>query len=507
MSKTTQASRRLFLQQAAALSGLGVAAPFAANLAAMGAASAAGATDYKALVCIFLQGGNDSYNTVLATDAASWQAYQSVRNQQPESIALLKDVAANRAATAGSPAWLGGVLPLTPAQSMNRTFALHPMLTNTQALFNTQRRLAIMANVGPLIEPITKSEYRAKSKRIPAKLFSHNDQQNTWQAFAPEGATVGWGGRLADVIAADNGGSMFTAISASGNSVWLNGQSIKQYQVATTGATRLGTYTDQHGLTSVYNMPHVGAALERMVRQSSSAHAFSRDIGVVNGRSIEGERALTAALAAYSPSAAPFGPSSSLMYDSVIKGEPVVNPLAEQLQIVARIIAARGTLGLKRQVFFVNLYGFDTHDRQNLNHADLMARLDHGLGYFDTVLRAMGAENAVTTFTASDFGRTFTSNGDGTDHGWGAHHFVMGGAVRGGTIAGTFPTLCAKNTQNNEFDASPDQLLNGALLPTTSVEQYGATFAQWMGVSSANTRIVFPAIGNYSVGSVTSLLA
>lgn len=498
MTTPHNASRRLFLQQATALSGLGMAAPFAANLAAMGAASAATATDYKALVCIFLHGGNDAYNTVVATDTGSWQNYQAVRNQQPESIALLRDVAANRTATVGSPEWLGGVLPLTPAQTLSRTFALHPMLTNAQALFNTQRRLAILANVGPLIEPLTKAEYRARSKRVPSKLFSHNDQQNTWQAFAPEGATVGWGGKLADMVAADNGGSMFTAISASGNSVWLNGQSVKQYQVAPSGATRLGTYTDNLGRTSVYNMPEVGAALERMVRQSSAAHVYGKDIGAVSGRAIDGERALTAALAAYSRDSAPFGPTSSLMYGSLIKGEPTVNPLAEQLQIVARIIAARSTLGLKRQVFFVNLYGFDTHDRQNLNHADLMARLDHGLGYFDTVLRGLGAENAVTTFTASDFGRTFTSNGDGTDHGWGGHHFVMGGAVRGGTIAGSYPTIGVKNTNNNEFDTSPDQILNGALLPSSSVDQYGATLARWMGVSSSTARLIFPNIGNFS---------
>lgn len=505
MTTPHNVSRRLFLQQAAALSGLGVAAPFAANLAAMGAASAATASDYKALVCIFLHGGNDAYNTVLATDSNSWQNYQAVRNQQPDSIALLKDVAPNLAAPVGSPAWLGGVLPLAPAQSMSRTFALHPMLKNAQALFNTQRRLAILANVGPLIEPLTKSEYRARSKRVPTKLFSHNDQQNTWQAFAPEGATVGWGGKLADVVAADNGGSMFTAISASGNSVWLNGQAVKQYQVAPTGATRLGTYTDTQGRTSVYNMPEVGAALERMARQSSAAHVYGKDIGAVNTRAIDGERTLTAALAAYSRDAAPFGPSSSMLYNSLVKGEPTTNPLAEQLQIVARIIAARSTLGLKRQVFFVNLYGFDTHDRQNLSHADLMARLDHGLGYFDTVLRSLGAENSVTTFTASDFGRTFTSNGDGTDHGWGGHHFIMGGAVRGGSIAGSFPTIGLKNTQNNEFDASPDQLLNGALLPTTSVDQYGAALARWMGVSSTSAQLIFPNLSNFSLNGLPLL--
>lgn len=490
-------SRRLFLKHSAGLSCLGVASPFALNLAALGAASATNASDYKALVCIFMYGGNDAYNTVLATDPVSWQSYQAVRNQQPDSIALLKDVSANRAAPVGSPAWLGGVLPLVPAQPMSRNLALHPMLTNVQSLYNIHRRLAVVANVGPLIEPLTKSDYRVRAKRIPAKLFSHNDQQNTWQAFAPEGAMVGWGGKLADVIAGANGGSMFTAVSATGNSVWLNGQTVKQYQVATSGATRLGTYTDTQGRTSVYNEPAVGAALERMVARSVSGHMYSRDISTVNDRAIQGARELTAALSSHARDAAPYGPPSRLHYDSPVTGGQVLNPLAEQLQIVSRVIAARATLGLKRQVFFVGLPGFDTHDKQSLVHADLMARMDHALAYFDDVLRSIGMEQAVTTFTASDFGRTFTSNGDGTDHGWGGHHFVMGGAVQGGSVLGRFPEICPKNSHNNDFDASADQLHNGALLPTTSVDQYGAALAAWMGVSRADAKVIFPNLGNF----------
>lgn len=498
MNNSFDASRRLFLRQSAAVSAMGAAAPFALNLAAAGAASAATASDYKALVCIFLQGGNDAYNTVLATDAASWANYSVVRNQAPDSIALLKGVAADSTKPVGSPAWLGGVLPITPATNQGRTFALHPKLTDVQSLFNTQGRLAIVSNVGPLIEPLTKEEYNRKLKRIPAKLFSHNDQQNTWQAFAPEGATVGWGGRLADAIASDNGGSMFTAISSSGNSVWLNGQTVKQYQVSPAGAIRLGTYADGLGNSRVYNSPEVGALLERIVRRDASGHAMSKDIGAVNSRSIDGERVLTAALAAYSPDSAPFGPASSLMYDSIVQGGLVTNPLAEQLRIVARTIAARTTLGVKRQVFFVSLYGFDTHDLQNKNHAELMARLNHGLKYFDTALQALGVADAVTTFTASDFGRTFTSNGDGTDHGWGAHHMVMGGAVAGGNIYGAFPTLAAKNANNNEFDGSPDQLLNGVLLPRVSVDQYGATLGRWLGASDSAISGIFRNLSNFS---------
>jgi uncharacterized protein (DUF1501 family) len=156
-------------------------------------------------------------------------------------------------------------------------------------------------------------------------------------------------------------------------------------------------------------------------------------------------------------------------------------------------------IGAKRQVFFVSLGGFDSHDAQNANHAQLMARLAHGMRYFSDTLAGMGASNQVATFTASDFGRTFTSNGDGTDHGWGAHHFVMGGAVRGGALYGTFPAYGTKNANDNGFDSSPDQLGNGSLLPTTSVDQLGATLGKWFGLSDTQLLDVFPNLRYFSL--------
>ena len=178
--------------------------------------------------------------------------------------------------------------------------------------------------------------------------------------------------------------------------------------------------------------------------------------------------------------------------------------LAEQLRIVARIIggASKPASGIKRQVFMVRLDGFDTHDGQPIGHARLMGRLSMALDYFNTLLAspAIDAANAVTVFTASEFGRTFGSNGDGTDHGWGAHHFVMGGAVRGGDFYGRFPQLAVKNTNNNNFDASPDQLGNGALLPQTSVDQLGATLGRWFGLSDTQLLEVFPNLANFNVG-------
>jgi len=506
---TINASRRLFLRHAGAMSatvGAG-AAPFALNLAALGTASAQAATDYKAVVCIFLFGGNDSINMVLPTDASSWAAYSATRNQAPESIALLAaGTAPVASAMAGSPSRLGGVLPITPVNAQGRTFALHPLMGTLQTMFNTDKRLAILPNTGPLIMPTSKAQYAQSSFPKPAHLFSHNDQSNTWQTFKPEGATTGWGGRMADLMGTQNTKAVFTSISASGNSVWLAGQSIKQYQVSTNGAIRMGS--DASG--KVYGSTDVAAALERIVKGTRGTHVFEGDMAAIANRALDAELALRTALKAASdplfgtaPTTGAYNANTDpkLQYDNPLTGAKSANPLAQQLQIVARMIDAGmgGAIGTKRQVFFVSMGGFDTHDNENRNHADLMARLAHALRYFDTTLGAMNARNAVTTFTGSDFGRTFTSNGDGTDHGWGAHHFVMGGAVKGGDLYGNFPVLGLKNASNNNFYSSPNQLGNGSLLPENSVDQLGATLGKWFGLSDTQLLDVFPNLKNFSV--------
>jgi uncharacterized protein (DUF1501 family) len=504
---TMNTSRRLFLRQAGALSGLlgSAAAPMALNLAAAGNVAAQTAGDYKALVCLFLFGGNDALNMVLPTDAASFAAYSAVRNQLPDSIALLAPgAAANAGAAWASPARLGGVLPITPINNQGRTFALHPVMGSLQSMFNTDRRLAIVPNIGPLVLPTTKAQYALKSHPKPLSLFSHNDQQNTWQALAPEGATRGWGGRMGDMLAGQNSRAVYTAVSAAGNAVWLSGQTVQQYQVGGTGAIRMGTGADG----KIFGSSDVGAAMQRVVSAGRGGHLFEGDVAAVSQRSIAAEEALRTALKPASDAMFGTAPATGaynanndpkLQYDNPTNGNRTFNGLAQQLQIVARMIEAAGasTVGAKRQVFFVSLGGFDTHDDQNRNHADLMAKLAHALRYFDTTLGAMGARNNVTTFTASDFGRTFTSNGDGTDHGWGSHHFVMGGAVKGGDLYGAFPVLGAKNASNNNFDSSPDQLGNGSLLPTTSVDQLGATLGRWFGLSDTQLQDIFPNLVNF----------
>lgn len=476
---TNPAARRLFLKQASAMAGLGVGTPFALNLAAMGEVAAQSATDYKALVCVFMAGGNDAFNTVVATDTESWSNYLSVRNQSGSSIALTSSQ----------------LLGIAPKNTQGRQFALHPRLQQMQGLFNTQKRLAILANVGTLIEPVTKSQYESKARRLPAKLFSHNDQQSTWQALGPEGTAFGWGGRIADQIASGNGQSLFTAISAAGNSTWTSGQSVKQYQVSVNGPVRHGTVAYPGGLSATFNSPAVGAALEKIVQRNTTNSVMANDLVSISGRSISAEKLLSQYLPAATDSA--YGGTSELQYLSPKTNALTINDLAHQLQIVARVIGSRAGLGMKRQVFFVNMYGFDTHDNQAVNHTEQLAKLDHALGYFDTTLNRMGISQQVTTFTASDFGRSFTSNGDGTDHGWGAHHFIMGGAVQGGDVHGTFPVLAPKNATNNGFDGSSDQLANGVLLPKISVDQYGATLARWMGLSNSQIADVFPNLSNF----------
>ncbi len=502
------ASRRLFLRQAGAMSALvGTAAPMALNLAAMGSASAQAAGDYKALVCLFFFGGNDSFHMVLPTDASSWAAYTATRNQAPDPISLLLPGTVPVAtAAAGSPARLGGVLPISPSNPQGRSFALHPLMSGLQGLFNTDKRLAIVPNVGPLIMPTTKVQYGQNAHPKPPRLFSHNDQQSTWQALRPEGATRGWGGRLGDLLASSNSQPVFTAISASGNAVFLAGDTVKQYQVSSNGAIPMGV--DSSG--RVFGSADIGTALHRLAASSRSSHPFDTDTAAVSRRSIDAELLLRTALRA--PSDPEFGtaPSSGsynanndpkLRYNNPITGVTAFNSLAQQFQVVARMVDAglRGVTGTRRQVFFVSMGGFDTHDGQNISLSDLYARINHAMMYFDTTMGALNARNQVTTFTASDFGRTFTSNGDGTDHGWGSHHFVMGGAVNGGDLYGRFPTLAMKNANNSNFDGSNDQLNNGSLLPVNSVDQLGSTLGLWFGASDTQLAGVFPNLANFNL--------
>jgi uncharacterized protein (DUF1501 family) len=491
-------SRRELLRRAGALSLATPVAPFALNLAAMGNAAASTVGDYKALVCLFMNGGNDAYNTVLATDTPSWSAYSTARNYGTEPVALARAGTPADVRAAAFNATLGGVLPISPAHAQGRGFALHPLLGGVRDVFSAGR-LAVVANVGAIVQPMSKSDYASPSFPKPPKLFSHADQQAYWQTFGNLGDQPGWGGRLADLVLSGNRKSMFTSVSISGNAAWLTGRQAKQFQLATSGNIHLG------GASTLFGSSVVQQKLQALSRGARGANLLERDHAAVVARSIDADAVLATALPGAGAGAwgtaglAPGAVDPLLTYRNPDTGLVEVNPMAQQLQAVARMIAARGTLGMTRQVFFVSGDDFDTHDGQPQRHAVNMARLSHALAYFDTALQRMGVANQVTTFTASDFGRGFISNGAGTDHGWGGHHFVMGGAVRGGDIYGTFPVYGTPDRTGN-FN-SPDQVTNGAMLPAISVDQYAATMGRWFGVSDANLAAILPNLGNFDVAS------
>jgi uncharacterized protein (DUF1501 family) len=345
--------------------------------------------------------------------------------------------------------------------------ALAPQLTGLQALFN-QGRMGVLLNVGPLIAPTTKAQYTAKTVPLPPKLFSHNDQQSVWQSSLAEGATSGWGGRLGDLFLNQNSTSAFTCMNVSGNAVFMAGQQAVQYQVSSTGAVKLSATTG-----TSFGSAAVSQALQTLT-QSTSTHWMEAEHARVMKRAVEAEVQLSAGLAAAPALATPFTAD---------------NPLATQLQMVAKTIAARQTLGTRRQVFFVSIGGFDLHDNLLAQHPGLLTRVSDALSSFYAATVELGVTNQVTTFTASDFGRTLTSNGDGSDHGWGSHHFVLGGAVAGNRFYGSLPAMAVNG---------PDDVGQGRLLPTTSVDQLGAALATWFGVPAGELPLVFPNVHNFS---------
>lgn len=446
----TDLSRRAFLQQSAALGIIGAAAPFAMNLAAIGEAAAATAADYKAMVCIFLFGGNDYANTVTPYDQPSYDQYATLRG----TIATARDqLAATRLAPTAPLA--GGL-----------EYALNPNLSPLLPLFDAQR-LAVLLNVGTLIQPTSKAAYTARSVQLPPKLFSHNDQQSFWQASNPEGATSGWGGRIGDLMMAGNGASALTCINATGNAVYLTGRNAIQYGITTNGPVPL-----LNNSTSLFGSAAGMTALRSLMR-TQRANLLEAEHSRIAARSLDLQAQVTGALAA-APALTTPSPNESL---------------ANQLRIVARMISVSQELGARRQVFFVSLGGFDNHDSILTTHPTLLSRLSAAMRAFHDTTVELGVADRVTAFTASDFGRTLTSNANGSDHGWGSHHFVMGGAVRGRSFYGTPPTPA-----NN----GPNDVGQGRLLPSLSVDQFGATLARWFGVPDGQMSTVLPNIVNYN---------
>ncbi|MES2443456.1 MAG: DUF1501 domain-containing protein [Pseudomonadota bacterium] len=449
---TNDQSRRAFIKRTTALGIAGSAAPFVTSLAAIGEAAAATASDYKALVCIFLYGGNDYANTLPPYDQASHDLYAAARPTLAHARATL-------AATA-----------LTPAVALpgGRQYALAPTMAPLMPVFNAGK-LAVALNVGTLIQPTTKAQYSGNSVPLPPKLFSHNDQQSYWQASNPEGATSGWGGRLGDLFQSGNGSATLTCINAAGNAVFLTGRQAIQYAVSTNGPIAL-----LNNNTNLFGSSLAATTL-RSIMSGPRANLFENEHATISKRALDTYAQVSTALAGAPAANFPLFPAG--------------NSLSDQLRIVARLISVSQELGAKRQVFFVSLGGFDMHDNLADDHPVQVGLLANAMkAFYDTTV-ALGIADRVTTFTGSDFGRTLQPNDDGSDHGWGSMHFVMGGAVNGRRFYGTAPAV-GNNT--------PDDVGQGRLLPTIAVDQYAATLASWFGVTPSNMVTVLPNIGNYN---------
>ncbi|MEM6536792.1 MAG: DUF1501 domain-containing protein [Pseudomonadota bacterium] len=457
-------NRRDFLMRCC--SSLGTGAAFASTLGSFNAI-AADVSDYKALVCVFLFGGIDCHDTIIPYDNQSYNDWEGIREP------ILASLDAN------APRRRSSLLELTGADIGGRQFAFPSEFGSLHQLYQ-QGQLAVVGNVGPLVETVTRTTFRNDSAALPPRLFSHNDQQSIWMANSPEGARFGWGGRIADFAQAAmaNSDAAFTAISAGGNAVLLTGETVQAFQVSESGPLAIQNSDSNF----VLNSNQFSDAYSEILRDEgiSRTNLFDRDFVGIRNLGLTANDSLSAALSTGVDPTNPFPDSR----------------LGRQLNIVARIISRQATLGARRQVFFVSTGGFDTHSDQADDLPGLQSNIDASISAFYTAIDGLNMSDKVTTFTASDFGRTLSVNGDGTDHGWGGHHLVLGGAVNGGQIIGNIPPAAF----NHEFDTG-----RGRLIPQISVDQYAAALGSWFGLSNTELMDVLPGLGNFDGGVFENL--
>jgi len=441
----------------------------ARSLAAIGAASLAGRlsqvnalaaspacpSDYKALVCVFLFGGNDGNNMVVPISTPRSNAANSYASY-----------AAVRAGLALPQASLNSI-----QTSKGDEYGLHPSLVELATLYNTKKNVAVLTNVGSLVTPLTQADYLHQSKAIPINLFSHLDQQTQLQTSMAQGfATTGWGGRLADAMQGCNATGFPTIVSVGGNALFATGSQTNPATVTAGQVLGLQGFAtnaaSQARLAALQNLLSFDNGLT-LVQASNSIASNGVNQATKLNTALASGKALTTVF-----------PNTSL---------------GNQMAQIAKIVNVRAALGVGRQIFFAYLGGFDTHDLELNDQGAGLAQVSQALNAFYSATVEMSVNQDVVTFTESDFGRTLQPSGGstlGTDHAWGSHYIIMGDAVKGGDVYGTFPTLATKG---------PDDANNrGVWIPTTSIDQYGATLATWFGVDPAKLGAVFPNLGNFS---------
>lgn len=436
-----------------------------------------GGEDYRALVCLYMYGGNDSFNMIVPTTTSfNRTAYNTTRG----ALAI--------------PA--GSVLALTPsaAASDGGLYGLHPSMTELRSLFNQtapNSPVALVANVGPLLYPITQAQFLAESVPVPPQLFSHSDQTVFWQTPSSNATSrLGWGGRLADLTtAAGQNPTLSMNISLDGENVFEAGENVVPYFINYSGVEGIQMDSPdtwppgQQARRAVFNTllnanlpnPLERAYAAQMKRTINAYGQFDTALGLPLNTAMEARFAY-----------AFDGQNNATDY------------LGAQLRMVARLINRRASLGMVRQIFFVGIGGFDTHTNQLPDHAGVMRSVSRGMAAFYQATVDMGLQNNITSFTASEFGRTLTPNSNGTDHGWGGHQIVVGGAVQGRRYYGNFPSLLAANNPNSTGWGSQ-------IIPTTSVDQYAWTLARWYGLQAGDRDLVFPNVSRFGSASVHHL--
>ena len=455
MKTSLPISRRAFLRQAAALSSAGLASRFD-FINAIGFANAQAASDYKALVCVFLFGGNDGNNTIIPLDSAGYAQYAKAR-PTASGIQLAQ----------------GSLLPIQPVNT-GMPLGLHPALVQVRTLFN-QNKAAVLANVGTLLAPTSQAQYNAGQR--PLSLYSHSDQQAQWQSsISNNAAGTGWGGRLADSVTSFNAGSGFPVItSLDGTVLFTTGTTSVPLSIPVTGSFALAGFNGTAASTARM------AALTQL-QASDTGNVFAAGANAIGSQALKLSATVNPILANSNSAVAPLFAGLS-------------TNTSKQLFQVAKMIEARASTGAKRQIFFVQLGSFDTHNDQINRQQNLFAELDPALKAFYDATVALGVGSQVTTFTLSDFGRTLQpASGGGTDHAWGSHHFILGDAVKGGNLYGHYPQLVLGGPSDAEKE--------GRWIPTTSVDQYGATLAKWFGVAPDQLAAVFPNLGQFATSDL-----